>query len=576
MSSGRSLHGRSGSGSRRWPPTASRRRICTLRFPRKRSRSRRKSLRRRSDDGPSDDDSGVAEPRNLEEDRRDSGGRRLHAGEARGIEARAPREVHPEKGGRESPQETRHRPRGGEACPEAREGGQARSPREEALGEGYGGGAGSAPHNSREGTAAHLGRAGDHGRVEGDRPVAPPVRRDGAIEENSRTQAQQETPPGSPPKNLREVRSPRDRRQRIGGDRVRAIDRRTGTQMTMRTFHYAGVAEMNVTLGLPRLIEIVDARRVPSTPIMELYVKSGHTDLERMRKIATEIEMTSLEDIASIETDLVNMRVLAYPDDHRMKSRGVTWQELEEKLKKLGEIQEVRRQVGNAEKKARALVVEAGEPSFKKLQRLVEQVRVMKIKGIDGISRAIIRKRGDGYVIYTEGSNLSKILELPYVDAARTSTNSVQEIYEVLGIEAARNAIVNEAYNTLQEQGLTVDIRHIMLVSDMMTNDGDVKAIGRHGISGRKSSVLARAAFEITAHHLLRAAITGEVDYLDGVAENVIVGQPVTLGTGAVNLIYKPPPGLPKPMAVPKPKPAATAPVPPPPGPEEPLEEVVP
>src|SRR5438093_3577563 len=227
MSSGRSLHGRSGSGSRRWPPTALRRRICTLRFPRKRSRSRRKSLRRRSDDGPSDDDSGVAEPRNLEEDRRDSGGRRLHAGEARGIEARAPREVHPEKGGRESPQETRHRPRGGEACPEAREGGQARSPREEALGQGYGGGAGSAPHNSREGTAAHLGRAGDHGRVEGDRPVAPAVRRDGAIEENSRTLAQQETPSGSPPKNLREVRSPRDRRQRIGRDRVRAIDRRT-------------------------------------------------------------------------------------------------------------------------------------------------------------------------------------------------------------------------------------------------------------------------------------------------------------------------------------------------------------
>src|SRR2546427_1819313 len=258
-----------------------------------------------------------------------------------------------------------------------------------------------------------------------------------------------------------------------------------GTQMTMRTFHYAGVAEMNVTLGLPRLIEIVDARRVPSTPIMELYVKSGHTDLERMRKIATEIEMTSLEDIASIETDLVNMRVLAYPDDHRMKSRGVTWSELEEKLKKLGEIQ------------------------------------------------------------------------------------------EVLGIGAAPTAMVNEAYNTLQEQGLTVDVRHIMLVSDMMTNDGDVKAIGRHGISGRKSSVLARAAFEITAHHLLRAAITGEVDYLDGVAENVIVGQPVTLGTGAVNLIYKPPPGLPKPTAVAKPKPAVTPP-PPVPAPEEPLEEVVP
>jgi len=345
-----------------------------------------------------------------------------------------------------------------------------------------------------------------------------------------------------------------------------------GTQMTMRTFHYAGVAEMNVTLGLPRLIEIVDARRVPSTPIMEIFIKSSHNELEKMKRIATEIETTSLEDVADIETDLVNMRVVAYPDDHRMKSRGVTWSELEEKLKKLGEPQEVKRAVGSTEKKVKALVVEAGEPSFKKLQRIVEQLRSTKIKGIDGIRRAIIRKRGDEYVIYTEGSNLSKLLELPYVDASRTTTNSIQEIYEVLGIEAARNAIINEAYNTLQEQGLTVDIRHIMLVADMMSNDGDVKAIGRHGISGRKSSVLARAAFEITAHHLLRAAITGEVDYLDGVAENVIVGQPVTLGTGAVNLVYKPPASFPK-QPTPPPKAVAPPATPAPVAADEPEEE---
>jgi len=168
-------------------------------------------------------------------------------------------------------------------------------------------------------------------------------------------------------------------------------------------------------------------------------------------------------------------------------------------------------------------------------------VKGTKIKGIDGIKRAIIKKQADRYVIYTEGSNLGKVLELPYADPTQTTTNSIQEILEVLGIEAARNMIIREASNTLEEQGLTVDLRHIMLVADMMTNDGDIKAIGRHGISGRKSSVLARAAFEITAHHLLRAAISGEVDYLDGVAENVIVGQPVTLGTGAVNLIYAPP-----------------------------------
>ncbi|MBI4417086.1 MAG: intein-containing DNA-directed RNA polymerase subunit A'', partial [Euryarchaeota archaeon] len=314
------------------------------------------------------------------------------------------------------------------------------------------------------------------------------------------------------------------------------------THNTMRTFHYAGVAEMNVTLGLPRLIEIVDARRVPSTPLMEIHLRPKVArELDRVRKIAQEIEMTKLDDIADIEADMVNMRVAVYPDAGRMRSRGVKADELREKLKKFTYIESLKRTVAGETKATDAYVIESGEPSFKKLQRLVETVRATKVKGIENIRRAIIRKRPDGYVIYTEGSNLARVLDLEDADPANTTTNSIEEIYETLGIEAARNAIIKEAHDTLQEQGLTVDIRHIMLVSDMMTNDGDVKAIGRHGISGRKSSVLARAAFEITAHHLLRAAITGEVDYLDGVAENVIVGQPVTLGTGAVNLIYKPP-----------------------------------
>jgi len=319
-----------------------------------------------------------------------------------------------------------------------------------------------------------------------------------------------------------------------------------GTQMTMRTFHYAGVAEMNVTLGLPRLIEIVDARRLPSTPLMEIHLRpKAAKDVNRVREIAQEIEMTKLDDIADIEADMVNMRVLVYPDAAKMKSRGVKADELEQKLKKFEKLEGVKRSVGGETKSVDAYAVASGEPSFKRLQRLVETVRVTKVKGIDNIRRAIIGRPGpDGLrVIYTEGSNLAKILDLDDVDPSKTTTNSIEEIHETLGVEAARNAIIEEAHKTLSEQGLTVDIRHLMLVSDMMTNDGDVKAIGRHGISGRKSSVLARAAFEITAHHLLRAAISGEVDALDGVAENVIVGQPVTLGTGAVNLVYRPPPG---------------------------------
>ncbi len=308
-----------------------------------------------------------------------------------------------------------------------------------------------------------------------------------------------------------------------------------GTQMTMRTFHYAGVAEISVTLGLPRLIEIVDARRVPSTPMMTIYLREEHrNDADEAKKVASGIEMTVLLDIATVETDMGNMQIIVKPDKKMIEGRGITIEQIVLALKK------ERRLKASIDRDGDNVVLKSDIPSFRKLQQIFEIVRDTKIKGVDGIKKAVIRKSDDEYVIYTEGSNLTTMLELDNVDPVRTTTNSITEIYNVLGVEAARNSIIHEASNTLDEQGLTVDIRHIMLVADMMTNDGDVKAIGRHGISGRKSSVLARAAFEITSSHLLKAGISGEVDALDGVAENIIVGQPVTVGTGAVNLIYSP------------------------------------
>ncbi|WP_019178284.1 DNA-directed RNA polymerase subunit A'' [Methanomassiliicoccus luminyensis] len=310
-----------------------------------------------------------------------------------------------------------------------------------------------------------------------------------------------------------------------------------GTQMTMRTFHYAGVAEINVTLGLPRLIEIVDARRVPSTPMMEVHIQPEYMgDVDVVRKVASKIEKTTLLDIADIETDIANMKVVVHPDTVKMEQKDISMEQIKERLNK------DRRLRGLVNIESDHLVISSDEPSFKKLQAIVQATRDSVIQGLEGIERAILRKQGNEYVVYTAGSNLRDVLAEDKVDRTRTTTNSIQEIYDVLGVEAARNSIINEASRTLDEQGLTVDIRHIMLVADLMTNDGDVKAIGRHGISGRKSSVLARAAFEITATHLLHAALTGETDYLDGVAENIIVGQPVTLGTGAVNLVYTPKP----------------------------------
>ncbi len=187
------------------------------------------------------------------------------------------------------------------------------------------------------------------------------------------------------------------------------------------------------------------------------------------------------------------------------------------------------------------ILIKLQQESFKRLYQLQEQLKVTPIKGVPKIKRAIARydNSSNEWILYTQGSNLKDVLNIEGVDPTRTYTNDIIEIENVLGIEAARNAIYHEAENTLSEQGLDVDKRHLMLVSDMMTFSGAVRAVGRQGISGRKSSVLARAAFEITSKHLLKAGLLGEIDPLSGVAENIIVGQPITLGTGAIDLVYK-------------------------------------
>ena len=306
-----------------------------------------------------------------------------------------------------------------------------------------------------------------------------------------------------------------------------------GTQMTMRTFHYAGVAEINVTLGLPRLIEIVDARKNPSTPMMTIFLEKDYShDRDKARELAWKIEATYINVLGSMSTDITEMKVLIELNKKALTQRNMTSEEV------AGKIEE---ELGvSAEIKEDTLVLEPGKPSYRELLQLVKSVHSVILKGIKGIKRVVIRKEDSGeYVLYTEGSMLKEVLSIEGVDATRTRTNNVNEIFEVMGIEAARLALINEATDTLKEQGLNVDVRHIMLVSDIMTVDGDVKPIGRHGISGEKASVLARAAFEVTVNHLLDSGMKGDVDELRGVTENVIVGQPIRLGTGNVKLIAK-------------------------------------
>ncbi len=300
-----------------------------------------------------------------------------------------------------------------------------------------------------------------------------------------------------------------------------------GTQMTLRTFHYAGVREQNVTLGLPRLIEIVDARRTPSTPIMSVYLDREHRkSKEKATEVAREIIHTTMGDISkAMYIDPEKEEVVINLGLTMMEDRGVSLDELEKGLRLPKCTIRIRDD---------RLNIKPEKP--KDAKKLLDKLSTYHVKGLSNISRVLVTEEGREWVIRTDGSNLAKVLGVRGVDPKRTFTNHIHETAETLGIEAARNLIIKEAIGVLEEQGLDVDVRHVMLVSDIMTATGDVRQIGRHGISGEKASVLARAAFEITVPNIIEAAIKGESDPLSGVTENVIVGQSIPIGTGLVDL----------------------------------------
>ena len=306
-----------------------------------------------------------------------------------------------------------------------------------------------------------------------------------------------------------------------------------GTQMTMRTFHYAGVAELNVTLGLPRLIEIVDARKKISTPTMAIYFEEEYkNDEEFVRRLANQIGKSSMNDVLkNFNLNYADMNILVELNLEKIEDKRLDLDDIMKRIEKAFKRVEIDNNI---------LSFEPPSPSIRELRLLADKVRDLQISGVKNIGKVVISREGQEWAIHTEGSNLGSVLKMEGIDKVRTTTNDIHEIEKVLGIEAARNAIIKEAQTTMEEQGLTVDVRHIMLVADMMTADGSVKSIGRHGISGEKASVLARASFEETGKHLLRASIRGEIDHLTGIIENIIIGQPIPLGTGSVGVVMKP------------------------------------
>ena len=318
-----------------------------------------------------------------------------------------------------------------------------------------------------------------------------------------------------------------------------------GTQMTLRTFHYAGVKEKDVTIGLPRIIEIVDAKQKPSTPRMTIYLDEKHRYSQEMaEKVANRIKSTQLKDVVQEATiDILNRSITFKLDLDAIDAIGLTPQAIK-KIFSRRYSTELREDllIIRPNIKLKEGVEEDEYIILEKLRKARDRFLERHIAGISNIIRVTLEKilneetGEEEWIIYTAGSNLAEVLKFEGVDPTRTTTNDIFEIYEVLGIEAARNAIIDEIKSVMEEQGLDVDYRHVMLVADMMTRDGKIRQMGRYGVVAVKDSVLTRAAFEITVPVLVGAAVRGEEDNLRGPTENIIVGSRVPIGTGSVDI----------------------------------------
>jgi DNA-directed RNA polymerase III subunit RPC1 len=321
-----------------------------------------------------------------------------------------------------------------------------------------------------------------------------------------------------------------------------------GTQMTLKTFHFAGVASMNVTLGVPRLKEIINASKSVSTPIMKVYLNDDQ-NLQEARVVKGRLERTTLGEVSSsiqsifaptgayvlikLDTELIDQLQLKI-DAQEISNTILANPKLKLKEKNLVVASPTKLRVYPSDDTKQ----ETQNVLFV-VQYLCDQLPKLIVRGISTIERAVINSAEKGYSLVVEGLNLRAVLGTHGVDFKKTTSNHVIEVEKTLGIEAARDCIIREIIYTMSEHGITVDMRHVMLLADLMTNKGEVLGITRFGIAKMKDSVLMLASFEKTTDHLFNAALQGRTDNINGVSECIIMGRPMPIGTGMSKLYQK-------------------------------------
>ncbi|MEM0465683.1 MAG: DNA-directed RNA polymerase subunit A' [Candidatus Pacearchaeota archaeon] len=307
------------------------------------------------------------------------------------------------------------------------------------------------------------------------------------------------------------------------------------TQMALNVFHFAGISEMQITSGLPRLIEIFDARRNPSTPEMEIHLDKEHNNEKDAKIIAEKIQEIKLKDIVrEIKINFAEKKIEATIDTEAVKR---VHSSIDTIVKRLNEETKICK--GGVKAKGNVIVFTQKDTNFKELYKLKEKLKEVVISGIKGIEQILVIKRDEEYIILTAGTNLKEVIKFKGVDPNKTISNNIHEVCEVFGIEVARSTIIKEIEKVINSQGLNINERHLRLIADAMTSEGHVNGITRMGIISQKSSILARASFETPIKHFVNATLKDNKDELDSVIENIILNQPVPIGTGLPGLMVE-------------------------------------
>ena len=369
------------------------------------------------------------------------------------------------------------------------------------------------------------------------------------------------------------------------------------TQMTLNTFHLAGVAsKSNVTRGVPRLKEVLKVTQNPKATSLTISLKPEYANNKtKAREVAQELELTLLRDM-TLKTAIYydpkdsqsvlkeDRELLAFYklfemgespmvwskyilrielDRQRMFDKNITMDDIHFVLReRLGSNINIIYSDFNSQKLVMRIRISSEymeetktDPSsmdlmsvYKKFQNKL--LNSVIIRGLPGIKAATFRKGDERYVfnekegkyetreeyiLDTDGSNFLEVMNHPAVDATRVYSTHVHDIYMQLGIEAARATLYNEI-QTLFEEG-QINYRHLGLLVDVMCRAGRLMSVDRYGINKLDIGPLAKASFEETERILLKAAVFGEMDPVTGVSANIMTGQPIRAGTAFSDIL---------------------------------------